>query len=268
MRPARGFIYLVMAGLVGLIAMFTVHQYTSLKIRAYARPLGKIVIAQSDIPPGTPLNGQLLATAMWPQDLIPPQAEANKDELLGRVVKSEINKGEPILKTKLAPWGTAAGLSGLVSPDKRAFTVRVDDVSGVAGFIHPGDQVDVLVEVPIPNSGEHFSKIILQNIKVLTAGQVWQQKGEPNPTVVTAVTLELTPGQGEMLNLASNQGKVRLVLRNGSSMDVAATSGVATSQLLEGAPKKAEPPPPPASPKKRARGVEMIKGLERSSATL
>lgn len=269
MRLPKGIIYIIMASLVGLLAMFTVDQYTTKKIRAHIKPMGSVVIAASDIPPGTGLNSRVIKTVAWPKELIPPQAATSAAELEGRVVKAEISQGELILLTKLAPWGTAAGLSGLVSVGKRAFTVRVDDVSGVAGFIHPGDQVDVLAELPIPNSQEHFSKTIVQNVKVLTAGQVWEQKGDLKPTVVSAVTLELTPEQGEVLNLASNQGKIRLALRNRATMDNAVTSGVATSQLINRVDKIATPEVAP-TPKenKGARTVEVIKGLACSTASL
>ncbi len=267
MKRSKGLIYLFLAGLVGLLAALVVDEYTAVKIRAHIKPTARVVVAASDISPGTPLNGNLVKAVNWPQDLIPPQAVMSAAELNGRVVKTEISRGEPVLLTKLAPRGTAAGLSGLVGLDKRAFTVRVDDVSGVAGFIHPGDQVDVLAELPIPHSSEHFSRTILQNIRVLTAGQVWEQKGEQKPAVVNTLTLELSPQQGELLNLASNQGKIRLVLRNQASLESPATPGVATSHLLSGAFKPATPTTAPAKAV-RPRAVEVIKGLERSSAPL
>lgn len=269
MRLPKGIIYIIMASSVGLVAMFTVDRYTTAKIKGHVKPTGPVVIAESDIHPGTALNSKLIKAVAWPKELIPPQAAGSAPELDGRVVKAEISKGEPILLTKLAPEGTAAGLSGLVSVGKRAFTVRVDDVSGVAGFIHPADQVDILAELPIPNSQEHFSKTIVQNVKVLTAGQVWEQKGDLKPTVVSAVTLELTPEQGEVLNLASNQGKIRLVLRNRASLDYAATPGVATSQLINRGDKIATPEVAPAPKEtKEGRTVEVIKGLARSTASL
>ena len=135
----------------------------------------------------------------------------------GRVLVVPVSKGEPILLSKLAPEGTAAGLGGLLQGTMRAFTVKVDDVSGVAGFINPGDRVDVLMSVPVLESrGEQLSKIILQDVKVLTAGQVWQPNSRNEPKSFSTVTLEVTPEQTEVLNLASTQGKVRLTLRSRS----------------------------------------------------
>ena len=114
-------------------------------------------------------------------------------EVEGRVVKVPIPQGNPVLFSMLAPEGTAAGLSGILSDEKRALTVKVDEVAGVAGFIHPGDHVDVLVDLPLQEAKDHFSKTILNDILVLTTGQIWQQKGENKPVVVNTVTLELTP---------------------------------------------------------------------------
>ena len=122
-----------------------------------------------------------------------------------------IAKGEPVLEYKLAPEGTRAGLGGLLDENKLAVTVKTDEVTGVAGFINPGDRVDVMVEMQEPGGegGEHFSKIILQNLKVLSTGQVWEQtKGKEKPDVVPTVTLEVTPEQAETLNLASLQGRI------------------------------------------------------------
>jgi pilus assembly protein CpaB len=122
--------------------------------------------------------------------------------------------------------------------------------------------VDVLVELPVPDSkGEHFSKTLLQNVVVLTAGQAWEQSTEKKPVLVNTVTLELTPEEAEILNLASNQGKIRLALRGRNNKVVVQTAGVATSQLIVSRPKKELPP-------QRDRGVEVIKGVERSKTAL
>ena len=123
-------------------------------------------------------------------------------------------------------------MAGLLTDGKRALSVRVDDVSGVAGFIHPGDHVDVLMEMAKPGSADHFSRIILQNIVVLSAGQTWEQSGDEKPVVVNTVTLVLNTEQAEIMNLASTQGKIRLALRNRNDLAEMATPGVDTSNLL------------------------------------
>jgi len=188
------------------------------------------------------------------------------DQANGRVLSVPLCKGEPVLLSKLAPEGTAAGLGGLLKESMRAFTVKVDDVSGVAGFINPGDRVDILMSLPVLESkGEQLSKIILQDVKVLTAGQVWQKNSQNEPKSVNTVTLEVSPEQSEVLNLASTQGKIRLVLRSRANKEVKETPGVITSYLMNGHGHalKASPAEGP-----REKTVEVIRGMERSSAKL
>ncbi len=234
MKLPPGFKYFLLAGLAGLVAVFLVQRYITTRTARVSEPPGQVVVAEVDIPPGTALHGRVLRVAAWPRSIIPAKAVANPKQLEGRVVHIPIAKGEPILFTKLAPEGTAAGLGGLLDQNMLAVTVKTDAVSGVAGFINPGDRVDVLVEMPSPGAGgggEHFSRIILQNLKVLSRGQVWDQSEEKKPKEVPTVTLEVTPEQAEVLNLATFQGKIRLALRNQLNQAYSATRGVVSSQL-------------------------------------
>jgi pilus assembly protein CpaB len=189
-------------------------------------------------------------------------------ELEGRVAQTPIAKGEPILISKLAPEGTAAGLGGLLEPNSLAVTVKTDEVSGVAGFINPGDRVDVMVEMSgTGGSGEHFSKIILQNLKVLSKGQAWDQTADKKPQVVPTVTLEVSPEQAEMLNLASFQGRIRLALRNQMNKAQFATGGVVSSQLAHKKPAPIEDVKP-AAKKQESRVVQVIKGMTINNSQL
>jgi pilus assembly protein CpaB len=261
----KGFSYVVAAVVIGVVATFGIHRYITAKTRVPTVVTAPVAVATSDVAPGTALTAEMAKIASWPKELIPAQAVTSLSQLHGRVAMMPIAQGEPILNRKLAPEGTAAGLSGLLDLNKRALTVRVDDVSGVAGFIHPGNRVDVLADIKVPDGKEHVSKTILQNILVLTAGQVWEQKGDNKPVVVNTVTLELEPDQAEILNLASNEGKIRLSLRNFRNMGTVETEGVATSQIIDGGARKkvAEAPT-----QKDERTVEVIKGLERTKTTL
>jgi pilus assembly protein CpaB len=231
MKLPPGFRYLILAGLVGLVAVILVQRYIASRTVAVSEPRGQVVVAQLDISPGTALTSRLVRVAAWPQNIIPAKAVASPKQVEGRVVRIPIVKGEPILFSKLAPEGTAAGLGGLLAPNMLAVTVKTDEVSGVAGFINPGDRVDVLVEMPSPGGKEHFSRIILQNLKVLSRGQVYDQTANKQPKVMPTVTLEVTPDQAEMLNLATFQGRIRLALRNQLNRNYAPTRGVISSQL-------------------------------------
>jgi len=264
----KGMTYMAVAVVVGLLATVGIHRYVVNKTQvAPAPPTGMVAVATGDIAPGTALSGGSLKLVSWPKELIPPQSAAALNQVEGRVVTFPISTGEPIMFSKLAPVGAAAGLSSLLDESKRALTVRVDDVTGVAGFLHPRDRVDVLADMNVKGAGENYSKVILQGITVLSIGQIWQQTGDDKPTVVNAVTLELTPEQAEILNLASNEGKIRLALRGGGNEATVETRGVAISNLFTGVMK------PPSAPKpqkgaKPEKYVEVIKGCQRSKATL
>lgn len=265
----KGISYIAIAVVAGLLATIGIRSYVARK--TYIAPIatGQVAVATADVSPGNALNGASLKLANWPKELIPPQAASNLNQVDGRIALSPISSGEPILFSKLAPVGTAAGLSSLMEENKRAFTIRVDDVSGVAGFIHPGDKVDILADMRVRGLDESFSKTILQNIKVLSTGQIWEQKGgDGKPLAVNTVTLELTPHQSEIMNLASNEGKIRLVLRGRRNETIVETDGIASSALF-GLAKKAEPVQEPVKEvKKEERTVEVIKGMERSKSNL
>lgn len=258
-------IYILSAVVVGLVATFALHRYVTVKTSVPTVATGQVAVASGDIAPGTALNGALVKITKWPTELIPPQSASTLRQVEGRVAITPIANGEVILMGKLAPEGTAAGLSSLLDDQKRALTVRVDDVTGVAGFIHPGDRVDVLADIRDSEGKDFYSKIILQHVVVLTAGQVWEQKGDNKPVVVNTVTLELTPDQAEVLNLASNEGKIRLALRSRRNVATVETEGVSLSQLITPRAKAVVEAP---KARRDGRAVEVIKGLDREQVSV
>ena len=139
------------------------------------------------------------------------------EKLIGRVAVVNIAPREPITESRLAPAGTAGGLSAVIPEGYRAMTVKVDDVVGISGFIMPGTLVDVVVVIT-PNdtsSQDPISKIVLQSIKVLANGQnIDKPESERQANSVKAVTPLVTPEQAEKLALASSEGKLQLVMRN------------------------------------------------------
>jgi pilus assembly protein CpaB len=156
---------------------------------------------------------------------------------------------EPITESRLAPEGTAAGLSAVIPEGYRAMTVKVDDAAGISGFITPGTLVDVVVVID-PREGsaqqDPISKIVLQNIKVLANGQnIDKPKDEREATSVKAVTLQVTPEQAEKLALATSEGKLQLVMRNQIDQGDEQTPGVNKRSLLSG--EAAMPAPEPGS---------------------
>jgi pilus assembly protein CpaB len=264
MKISSGFKYLILAGLIASVATYLIHQYIISKTNVEVRRLGQVIVAGGDIPAGTVLVDRMVKVSQWPEEIIPSSAIRDPKQAIGRVVQVHLNKGEPIMVLKLAPEGASAGLGGLLDPNKLAVTVRTDDVSGVAGFINPGNRVDILVEMPSPGTtGEHFSKIILQNIKVLSKGQSMEQTADNKPQVVNTVTLELQPDQAEVLNLASSQGKIRLALRNKINKGEFATKGVTTSQLSRMPTLIDTMPPKTKETKEIERKMDVIRGTQR-----
>ncbi len=267
----RGVHYIILAVVVGLIAVFSINRFIGMKTQATVEPTTKVVVAEAEITSGTALTPRLVKVIDYPTRLVPAQAAQTAQQVDGRVVIVPLGKGEPVTLGKLAPEGTAAGLGGLLREEMRAFTVRVDDVSGVAGFLHPGDHADVLMSLPVPGVAgrdEQLSKIILQDIKVLTAGQHWEQNAENKPVSVTTVTLEVTPEQSEVLNLASTQGKIRMVLRSRANKSIKYTAGVLTSTMVNGAEAAVKTESKPMAQRKLEKKVEVIKGMEKTTATL
>jgi pilus assembly protein CpaB len=198
----------------------------------------KVVVAVMDIELGSRLTPQMLTTVDWPSGSVPQGAFADLKDLPDRVVKTSIQRGEAILNAKLAPVGTQGGLSAVITDGKRAMTVRVNDVVGVAGFALPGNYVDVMVNAQQDKEGDksnaekqQISKTVLEHVLVLAVAQE-AGRDDTKPKVVNAVTLELTLEDAEKLDLARNIGTLSLVLRNQADKKSAMTAGVTKKQLF------------------------------------
>lgn len=211
---------------------------------------GKVVAAAKDMNLGTRLTPEALTLVDWPKGSIPQgalQGETELGKLLKdpqtqepRVLKVSVLKGEPILEPKLAPLGTKGGLSAVIGEGKRAITVRVNDVVGVAGFALPGNYVDILVNTQDEaaksvGQDKTISKIVLEHILVLAVAQE-AGRDETKPKVVNAVTLEVTPDQAEKLDLARSIGSLSLVLRNQVDAAPVTTEGAFKRDLLNRVP--------------------------------
>ena len=193
-----------------------------------------VVVAAKDIVAGSILETDLLKTVPWPQDFPVAGALSDTEALKGRVARYPLAPGEVILENKLAPRGTPGGLAGIIKNDKRAVTVKVDEASGVAGFIMPGNRVDVMVTMAQNEYKEDpITQAVLQNLLVLGKGQdIEQPKNGEKPQIVPTVTLEVDPDQGERLALAAKEGQITLALRGWTETNSLATGGVKISSLL------------------------------------
>jgi pilus assembly protein CpaB len=163
-----------------------------------------------------------------------PKGAFSKDtDVLDRPVASSILADEPVLEGRLASRGAGVGLAPIIPPGMRAVTVRVNDVTGVAGFVLPNMRVDVLVTGRPPNGDNTVTQTVLQNVLVLSAGQNLQADARGQAISAPTVTLLADPKQAEVLTLANSEGHIQLILRNGSDQDITVTPGRKVQDLFK-----------------------------------
>ncbi|HEY8412194.1 MAG TPA: Flp pilus assembly protein CpaB [Pyrinomonadaceae bacterium] len=238
MRNKRLLIAVSAAIVFGSVAAVSVYRYLA-RAQAYTKNLNNVVVAKVDIPIGERIIAEKLAVVQLPRTAAPDGTFARIDEnVVGRVAVTRIAAREPVTEGRLAPLGSAAGLSSVIPEGYRAMNVRVDDVVGISGFIMPGTLVDIVVVIDPPdndNQKERVSKIVLQNIKVLANGaNLDKPKNEKEAERVKTVTLQVTPEQAEKLALASSEGRLQLVMRNSIDQGDEVTSGATKKSLLSG----------------------------------
>lgn len=229
MSGARGFFVLALALLAGLVATLGAARWLGDRAGAAVVP---VVVASRDIDPGQVLDASALQTVAWPSAVLPKGVFNETARLEGRVIKSSLARGEPVLDSRLAPEGTRGGLSAVIGEGRRAITVKVNEVIGVAGFALPGNYVDVLVSTQDEaDRAQMVSRIVLERILVLAVAQE-ASRDETRPKVVSAVTLEVSPHQAARLDLARSVGQLSLVLRNQIDRTTGLTPLVTKAELL------------------------------------
>lgn len=171
----------------------------------------EVVIAAREIPYGQVIEKTHLRTVGWPADAVPEGVYTDKEELIGKIVNQAALPGDLMLQARITDKLEGSRLSALIAPNKRAITVRVDDVNGVAGFLLPGNRVDVLATRLVDRRAK--TQTLLQDIKVLAIDQK-ATRDEDDPVVVRAVTLEADLEEATKLTGATAEGTIQLVLRN------------------------------------------------------
>jgi pilus assembly protein CpaB len=196
----------------------------------------QIVLAGADLAWGTKISAEMLKTAPIGKDYAPAGSFSNPAQMTGRVLVAPVKQNEPIMESKLAPKEvTTGGVSAIVTQGKRAIAVAGDKVIGLAGFIQPGNYVDILVTVHDPQNDKlHYTKTVLENIQVLATGTTFDNKGDSTkPAPVDVFTVEVTPEEGERLSLAAVQGKLHFALRNVMDKNLVYTLGSTVGDALE-----------------------------------
>lgn len=178
-----------------------------------------IVVATAPLRFGVEVNARNLREVPWPENAVPDGSFASIEALVSagkRMVLTAIAENEPILASKITGPGQRATLSAVLTPGMKAVTVRVNDIEGVAGFVLPGDRVDVLLTRNQSGergaTGTSSSDVVLQNVRVLAIDQIADDRID-KPAVVKAVTLEVEMADGQKLSLAASLGTLTLALR-------------------------------------------------------
>jgi pilus assembly protein CpaB len=225
--------------------------------KAEATDLKDIVLAVRPLSVGTTVKPADIKLGKIPSANFPKGAFAKPEEVIDRPLISNVLMDEPVLEGRLAARGSGVGLAPIIPVGMRAVTLRVNDVTGIAGFVLPGMRVDVLVTGQPPDSTTSVTAtpVQLQNLLVLSAGTVMQPDARGQAMPAQTVTLLGTPEQAETLTLASADARIQLVLRNGSDQTIEKTPGHDIAELYGERPSRKKVPENSAPPRPRPRPV-------------
>lgn len=273
MRRKRLVLLILAALLSGLAAAYIALNYLGSQRPAATAPQRsevRMAVAVRDLALGAVVQPEDIRLVDWPGKQLPEGYVSAIDEVIGRALVRPVSTNEPLLRAKLASRD-AKGLPIIIPDGMRAMSVRADEVVGVAGYVLPGMRVDVLVTISPPGDQQKLTRVILQNIQVLTSGQTMEQNAEGKPMTVTVITLLVSPEQAEVLALAANEGRIQLALRGVLDMEEVSTPGVRVANLIgtPAAPNPAIRPRAriPVPQQDRPTIVEMFKGGVRTLTT-
>ncbi|MFC4313494.1 Flp pilus assembly protein CpaB [Steroidobacter flavus] len=254
MMKRRGALMVMLSLVFGAAAAWSAKNWVEQRIHAsnVTDAGSSVVVAAMEVPYGTVMEGRHVRVITVPTGTALGNHFSTVKEVEGLIASQKVLNGEVLLKERFTKSGAGSTLAALIKPDMRAVTVRVDDVVGVAGFLLPGNRVDVVAARKVNDRAT--TETILMNINVLAVDQTsTQDKNEP--VVVRAVTLEMTPQEAEILVRAREEGRIQLTLRN------------PTDELRPQLAATPEPPPPPPvakpvrrAPPPKAPGVTIIRG--------
>ena len=248
------FAILIVAIVMGGAAAYLTRGWLHAQMNAAAarQPADHIVVAAEPLAYGATVTSDSITEVPWFTSAVPEGAFTAKDDLLNggrRIVLSPLNRGEPILSSKVTGPGQRGSLATLLEEGKRAVTVRVDDVRGVAGFVLPGDFVDlVMIADEVSSKRQSYSDILLEHVKVLAVDQI-ASEADGKPTVARAVTVEVTKEQAQKILLATNVGKLSLLLSRPTETNSDPNRRISERDIGRIIPEPVRPPaPPPPAP--------------------
>lgn len=219
MLKGRGLLLIALSLIMAIGAAYTANQWVAAQVVGETEADDtRIVAAAMEIPYGTKVESRHLKYVEIPNDVAPDGVFSTTDDVEGMVAVTQISRGEILLSSRFAAHETGSTLAALVGENMRALTVRVNDVIGVAGFLLPGNRVDVISSRKGSNK-RAVTETILRDIKVLAVDQT-ASTDKNEPVIVRAVTLEMTPEQTEILVKARTEGEIQLTLRNPLEEDI------------------------------------------------
>lgn len=225
--------------LVASLVSYVVYQRTARQSTGLAaesnQKLVQIAVVERNLGRGALITAPDVRMAPYLEKTLPTGHFTDLTAAVGRVVVKPILATEPVLESALAPSDLKkGGMAAVITPQKRAMAVKVDDVIGVAGFLQPGHLVDVLVSLEEPGEKKNqITKTVLENILVLSVGTEDQESDDKAAKKVTVATLEVTLDEAEKLALSVNQGRIQLALRGYSDIDQILTKGITVPTLLK-----------------------------------
>ena len=230
---------LLMIGVLALAAglLVALYVYKNLQPRSgMPADMAQVMVAANDLQVGTRVEERDIKVIQIPNTELPPGAPRRKADVIGRGVILPLPKGAFILPQNLAGENAGAGLPALIPPGMRAVSVRVNEVISVAGFVTPGTRVDVLLTGSPNGSGEQQTTTVLQNVAVLASGRTLERTSTGEAQNTAVITLLVTLDDAQRLTLASNQGKIQLILRNPLDTKQDEVSAAVSRGLFHGAP--------------------------------
>jgi pilus assembly protein CpaB len=278
--PVRTILTLSVAVLLGLVAVFFARGYLFTVRKADAQAAAaagttQVVVAAQPVARGMTLQPQLLKLVRYPSEAVPAGAYTSVAQATngGPIVLRDIAANEPVLAGRVAQPGAKLNLSTTLAQGMRAVTVRSNDVAGVAGFVLPGDRVDVMATRSVGNDARSttLTQILAQNVKVLGVDQIANENAD-KPVVAKAITVEVTPDQAQTITLAQSVGSISLALRQiadaaplARQVTTVADLGYARAPAAAAAPARPRASRPAARPQPQGAQVRVTRGVTTSS---
>ena len=251
MAAKRYTIVFYVALLVAVIATFGVYRVLEATKASSKIATVNVVVASKDMPEGVIVDRMALVVAQWPAGTQPAGAYTSVDSVAGRVTRVPVYKGEAMVPGRLAPEGTGAGLEVKITPGKRAYGIRINDVASLAGMVQPNSRVDIMVVMNDPKESRQVAKLFMSNMRVLAIGAAPERAQDGRPINAAVASIEVTPEQSETLAIAAAQGALQLVLRGYGDPDSIETKGANPADVLADLKRSRSVPVPVTQPRRQ-----------------